>query len=45
MNRWKENWEIKMMAILLAVLLWLTLRMSQSVSAPAYSPSETRHRG
>jgi YbbR domain-containing protein len=45
MNFWKENWEIKVMAILLAVLLWWVLRMNHSVKAPVFLPSEAHRNG
>lgn len=45
MNRWRENWEIKMMAVFLAVLLWLALRMNHVVKSPVFPPSEVRQNG
>ena len=44
MNRWKEHWEIKVMAVLLAVLLWLALRIDPpSTRSPSSSPEVGQH--
>jgi hypothetical protein len=45
MNGWRENWEIKMMAILLAVLLWAVLRMNHLVKSPLFPPPEVHQNG
>ncbi|HMX95692.1 MAG TPA: hypothetical protein PKC50_10645 [Elusimicrobiota bacterium] len=45
MRHFKENWEIKLMAILLAVLLWLALRLSPPSMVPAPWPPEAADHG
>jgi hypothetical protein len=39
MKDWRKNWELKLTAVLLAVFLWLALRLNHPSSPPVLWPA------